>query len=217
MQMVKTKRNSKQTAILDAAEALFAHMGFHGTSMRAVAKEAGVELALVQYHFGKKTDLFEHTIARRANLLSEKRAERLDEAERDASPGNPSLEAIVACFIEPVFELRLTGTEGWRNYVKLIAQMTALQEWKDVTSRYFDPTAHRMALLLRRALPEADSSDVYFAYELMVSTMITTFSDAGRFESVMKKRKPGKDTHAREVIIAFCVAGISAACSISKS
>ncbi len=215
--MARSTQSPTKTAILDAAEARFAHMGFHGASMRSIAKEAGVELALVQYHFGKKADLFEHTIARRAILLAEKRSGRLDVAERDAVPGNPSLETIVACFIEPVFELRQHGTDGWRNYVKLIAQVTALEEWKDLTSRYFDPVAHRMVLLLHRAQPEANSSDVYFAYQLMVSTMITTLSDSGRFESVMKKRKPGKDTHARDLIIAFCVAGIRAACSTGKT
>ena len=215
--MSVNKKSSTKTIILDAAEAQFAHMGFHGTSLRAIAKEAGVKLSLVQYHFGKKVELFEATIARRANVLAKKRAERLDSVEWEAAPGNPSLETVVACFLEPVFELRQRGTEGWRNYVKLIAQMTALEEWKELTSRYFDPTAHRMVLLLHRAQPEASQSDVYFAYQLMISTMITTLSDSGRFESVMKKKRSNKDTRIRDLTIAFCVAGIRAACSNIKS
>lgn len=214
--MDSNKQLSKKTVILDAAEARFAHMGFFGTSMRSIAKEAGVELALVQYHFGKKAELFESTIARRANILTRKRSERLDAAEWEASPGNPTLETIVACFIEPVFELRHHGAAGWRNYIKLIAQITALEEWKDLTSRYFDPTAHRMALLLHRAQPEANQSDVYFAYQLMVSSLITTLSDSGRFESVMKLSQSGDETHTQDLIIAFCVAGIRAA-SVAKS
>ncbi len=215
--MVASKQPSTKMVILDAAEAQFANMGYHGTSLRAIAKKAGVKLALVQYHFGKKVELFEATIARRANVLAKKRAERLDSVEWDAAPGNPSLETVVACFLEPVFELRQSGTEGWRNYVKLIAQMTALEEWKELTSRYFDPTAHRIVLLLHRAQPEASQSDVYFAYQLMISSMITTLSDSGRFESVMKNRSSGKNTHIRDLTIAFCVAGIRAACSSVKS
>ena len=46
--------------ILDAAERLFAAHGFAGTSLRAVTKEAGVNLAAVHYHFGTKEDLL-HT------------------------------------------------------------------------------------------------------------------------------------------------------------
>jgi AcrR family transcriptional regulator len=43
--------------ILDAAEKLFARQGFHATSMRMLTKEAGVNLAAVNYHFGSKVEL----------------------------------------------------------------------------------------------------------------------------------------------------------------
>jgi AcrR family transcriptional regulator len=45
-------------AILRAARALFAQLGFRGTTMRAVAKRAGVDMALVHYFFGSKPNLF---------------------------------------------------------------------------------------------------------------------------------------------------------------
>jgi AcrR family transcriptional regulator len=43
--------------ILDAAERLFAREGFHSTSLRMLTKEAGVNLAAVNYHFGSKEEL----------------------------------------------------------------------------------------------------------------------------------------------------------------
>jgi len=45
-------------AILRAAQVLFARLGFRGTTMRAVAKRAGVDMALVHYFFGSKPKLF---------------------------------------------------------------------------------------------------------------------------------------------------------------
>jgi AcrR family transcriptional regulator len=45
-------------AILRAARVLFARLGFRGTTMRAVAKRAGVDMALVHYFFGSKPNLF---------------------------------------------------------------------------------------------------------------------------------------------------------------
>ena len=39
---------------MDAAEKLFARRGFHGTSLRDITGAAGVDLALVNYHFGSK-------------------------------------------------------------------------------------------------------------------------------------------------------------------
>lgn len=45
-------------AILKAARSLFARRGFRGTTLRAVADRAKVDLALVSYFFGSKEKLF---------------------------------------------------------------------------------------------------------------------------------------------------------------
>jgi AcrR family transcriptional regulator len=45
-------------AILKAARILFAKHGFRGTTLRAIANRAGVDMALVSYFFGSKEDLF---------------------------------------------------------------------------------------------------------------------------------------------------------------
>lgn len=47
-----------RAAILAAARTLFASGGFKGTSVRAIAAEAGVDAALVHHYFGTKDDLF---------------------------------------------------------------------------------------------------------------------------------------------------------------
>lgn len=49
--------------ILAVAERLFAESGFHGTSMRDVATEAGIPLANVVYHFTKKERLYGAVLA----------------------------------------------------------------------------------------------------------------------------------------------------------
>jgi len=47
-----------RAAILGAARARFAEHGFAGTTIRAVAGDAGVDAALVHHYFGSKDDLF---------------------------------------------------------------------------------------------------------------------------------------------------------------
>lgn len=47
-----------RAAILAAARARFAEHGFGGTTIRAVAGDAGVDAALVHHYFGSKDDLF---------------------------------------------------------------------------------------------------------------------------------------------------------------
>ncbi len=51
--------NDKQLTILTAAEKLFSTMGFDGTSVRDIANEAGVNVAMISYYFGSKEKLME--------------------------------------------------------------------------------------------------------------------------------------------------------------
>ncbi len=52
------KGTRARTTIVTAAEVLLALRGFHGTSMRDIAEEAGLPLASVVYHFAKKEQLY---------------------------------------------------------------------------------------------------------------------------------------------------------------
>lgn len=49
-------------SILDAARAQFAAKGFQGTSMRAIAKDAGVDPSLISHYFGDKAQLLVATM-----------------------------------------------------------------------------------------------------------------------------------------------------------
>lgn len=51
-------RPDRKAAILLAAEILFAQRGYHAVSIRQIAQEAGVPLALVAYYYGQKHELF---------------------------------------------------------------------------------------------------------------------------------------------------------------
>lgn len=47
-----------RNAIMEAAVALFAERGFHGTTMRDIAQRAGVSQGLLHHHFGNKERLW---------------------------------------------------------------------------------------------------------------------------------------------------------------
>lgn len=65
--IVKTDFNEKQIQILLIAENLFAEKGFDGTSIRDIAKEAKINIAMVSYYFGSKEQLLESIIVYRAS------------------------------------------------------------------------------------------------------------------------------------------------------
>ena len=56
-------RPDTKAAILAAAREGFAAAGFGGTTIRAIATEAGVDAALVHHYFGSKDDLFVAALA----------------------------------------------------------------------------------------------------------------------------------------------------------
>jgi len=67
-----------RASILSSAEQLFSKRGYYGVAVRDVAREAGVDSALVHYHFGSKDDLFSAALLSRAEGFMEERRTALD-------------------------------------------------------------------------------------------------------------------------------------------
>ena len=61
--------NEKQIHILQIAETLFAENGFERTSIRTIAKQAEINVAMVSYYFGSKEKLLETLIVYRTSDL----------------------------------------------------------------------------------------------------------------------------------------------------
>src|ERR1700723_1213187 len=85
--------------LLDAAEALFAERGLFGVTTRQVADAAGVDVALIYYHFKNKLSLFDAVIERRARPLVVARRDSLHDYV--AANRVPTVEGAVAAFINP--------------------------------------------------------------------------------------------------------------------
>lgn len=54
-----TTYNEKQLQLIETAEGLFSKKGFDGTSVRDIAEEAGINVAMISYYFGSKEKLME--------------------------------------------------------------------------------------------------------------------------------------------------------------
>jgi AcrR family transcriptional regulator len=95
---------STTTAILDAAEALFAGQGYDATSIREITRAADVNVAAIHYHFGSKEAVLRGVTDRIVEPLNGRRFALLDAALAAAAPGLPPLEAILDAFIRPDIE-----------------------------------------------------------------------------------------------------------------
>jgi len=63
---------SMKGKILAVARRMFGEYGFHGTTMRMLAKEVGIDISTLHYHWGEKKELYEAVIIDINNDLREK-------------------------------------------------------------------------------------------------------------------------------------------------
>ena len=62
---MKMEKADKKGSILEAAEKLFSELGYEGASTRQIAKEAGANMAMINYYFGSKEGVFMEIMGQR--------------------------------------------------------------------------------------------------------------------------------------------------------
>jgi AcrR family transcriptional regulator len=65
-----TKGERTRTTIIDAAYQLFLRNGYHGTSMRDIARAAGIALGGIYNHFETKEDIFQAMLNERHAFMN---------------------------------------------------------------------------------------------------------------------------------------------------
>ena len=207
------ERPDRKAAILLAAEKLFAQRGFHAVTIRQIAAEAGVPLALVGYHYGSKQELFHAIFAHWAPTLEE-RVARLGEVLAGAQP--PALEPIVRAFVEPVLAMRASA-EG-EFYARLVGRELAYaaDETDRVLREFFDPLAHAFIDALHAAFPRAARADAAWAYQFALGALLHHISDR-RVARLSQDQNRPNDPAAAPRLIAFIAAGIRAAMTLTDS
>lgn len=112
--------DATRTAVLNAAERLFAERGINGVSLREIAEAAGQRNnAAVHYHFGGREELLRTLFERRFIHLDQRRAAML--ADLDASGRGTDLDGLVRAMLLPFTE-SMDHPEGGA-WVRLVAKM----------------------------------------------------------------------------------------------
>lgn len=197
--------------ILDAAETLFADHGFHGVTVRQVAREARVDPALLHYYFTSKRGLFDAAFLRRAEVLNEERLAALDAYEAEAG-ADMTVEGCLEAFLRPVMHWWATGGPAWKSYFRLVALANNTPSWGGETmGRYFDPVIQRFIDLLRRVLPDAREEDLYWSWHFVSGALTHGFAETGRIDVLSGGLSRSDDVEAiRRRMAPFMAAGIEA-------
>src|SRR6201991_4611571 len=89
-----------RTAILTAAERLYAERGFSDVTLRDIVAEANVNLAAVNYHFGSKDELIAELFVTRSIALNRERLSELRAAE-ETGDGRGDIHHILRALVGP--------------------------------------------------------------------------------------------------------------------
>jgi len=168
------RQTNTKKRILDAAEKLFAQKGFYATSLRMLTREAGVNLAAVNYHFGSKEELIKAVIERRILPLNTIRLERLQKIKSNASAEDcpPDIRRILLAFLEPTFAFRKSA-RGAQDFISLIGR--AFSDPRDTVRKVFlktvEPVFQLLFELLCDALPKLPRNVVFLRLNFMLGAM----------------------------------------------
>lgn len=207
-------RPTKRDRILDAAEALFAERGYDGVTLRQIASEAGVDVALASYHFGKKIDLFNAVFERRADALNRSRLEALRRVQQANAPRGPTVEQIIEAFLRPLELTQENADPGWRHYLALIAYVNNSTFWgKQMMSKLFDDLVQEFIEALRGALPGASDENLYWCYHNLSGALTLTFAQTKRIDTLSRGKCLSSDFQAAyDHMIPFVAAGFRRVC-----
>lgn len=176
------KGMATRQVILDAAERCLAAGDFDGVSLRSIGDAAGVDIALVNYHFGSKENLVREVISRRAQVIHEARVRALEEARAKAGTASPSVDAIVTAFLEPWLKKLASGNANWQNYNRVLCRLTIMPKYQVLVSGSLDVTALHFINALRTALPNASPASIYWGYMFLIGAMVQVMAGTGRVE-----------------------------------
>src|SRR5271167_1147335 len=90
------------TKFLNAAEDVFGKHGYEGTTIRAIATKAHVNLGTLKHYWGSKRELFRSLFERRLKPFKEYHLRRLSSIELACVNGKrPDVAEVLAALIEP--------------------------------------------------------------------------------------------------------------------
>lgn len=156
----------KREHIVEAALHLFADKGFEGASVRDIAEQAAVNVAMVNYYFGSKDKLFEKIVEYKSSLTRG----QLDEILKNKSLSSiQKIEAVIDSYIERLFT--------HRKFHRLIQQELMLNQREDLQSSIVNiifQNACIVKTILETGIKKGDFKKV--DVELTIATLIGTIN-----------------------------------------
>ncbi|MGJ8650066.1 MAG: TetR/AcrR family transcriptional regulator [Opitutaceae bacterium] len=176
--------------IIRTTEKLFAEKGFRAMTLRDVTREAKVNLAAVNYHFGSKSKLILEVIRDRIEPINEERLKRLDQLIEQYAPQPVPVNSIFDSLFRPLFESDGAGSGPNPALIQMIGRaftepadfMRGMHRdlFRDLTQRYLAE--------LHRSCPDMTIETLQYRFFLSISTMLGATIDQVILENLSESK-----------------------------
>ena len=169
-----------RSAILAAAERLYAERGFSDVTLREIVAEANVNLAAVNYHFGSKDELIAELFVTRSIATNRERLRKLRAAEENGT-GRAAVEDILRALVGPTLRDCL-GPDSQRSTAArfmIRASIESVPPIRRIKNREIDHL-RKFAAALARALPERKAADIYWGLHFALAMAHHTIRESER-------------------------------------
>jgi AcrR family transcriptional regulator len=177
-----------RTAILAAAERLYADRGFGDVTLRDIVAEANVNLAAVNYHFGSKDELIAELFVTRSLALNRERLAELRAAE-DKGGGRADISDILRALVGPT----LRGSLGAGNERSTAARfmirvsIESVPPIRRIRNREIDHLRKFIAAM-KRSLPALGEVELYWGLHFALAMAQQTVRDSERLTKLSEDK-----------------------------
>lgn len=166
--------------LIEAAERLFMAGGEEATSLRAITREAGANVAAVHYHFGGRDQLLRAVLDRKLAPLNARRLRLLDEAAAIHGDRVP-VATLLAAFLRPDLELIAALRESGQVRFARFMGRSYTQPSPAVAGfldGQFQPVGDRLLALLAAAVPDVAAAELRIRMGMVVALVTVLFATA---------------------------------------
>ncbi len=169
-----------RTAILAAAERLYAERGFGDVTLRDIVAAADVNLAAVNYHFGSKDELIAELFVTRSLALNRERLRELRAAEEQGG-GAAEISDVLRALVGPTLRGCL-GPDNQRStaaHFMIRASIESVPPIRRIKNREVDHL-RKFAAAMRRSLPGRGEVELYWGLHFALAMAQQTVRDTER-------------------------------------
>src|ERR1700689_4219014 len=207
-----------RTAILSAAERLYADRGFADVTLRDIVAAADLNLAAVNYHFGSKDELIAELFVTRSLATNRERLNELKRAE-EAGGGRADIAAILRALVGPTLRGCL-GPDRERSTAArfmIRASIESVPPIRRIRNREIDHL-RKFAAAMRRSVPDRDPVNFYWGLHFALAMAHQTIRDSERLTKLSEGKCDLNDVEALiERIVDACAMMLTARATSKKN